>query len=102
MAKQAVAVRGVPIKLACQAFVISESCYRYESKQSAENDEIADWLIRLTDNNRNWGFGLCYLYLRKVKGFGWNHKRVYPSTGCWSSTCGSSRARGWCATSPSP
>jgi putative transposase len=77
MAKQAVAVRGVPIKLACQAFVISEGCYRYESKQSAENDEVADWLIRLTDNNRNWGFGLCYLYLRNVKGFGWNHKRVY-------------------------
>ena len=29
-----------------------------------------------TDNNRNWGFGLCYLYLRNVKGFGWNHKRI--------------------------
>jgi hypothetical protein len=24
-------------------------------------------LIKLTDNHRNWGFGLCYLYLRKVK-----------------------------------
>ena len=24
----------------------------------------------------NWGFGLCYLYLRNLKGFGWNHKRV--------------------------
>jgi putative transposase len=34
-------------------------------------------LIRLTDNNRNWGFGLCYLYLRNVKNFGWNHKRIY-------------------------
>ena len=22
-------------------------------------------------------FGLCFLYLRNVKGFGWNHKRVY-------------------------
>jgi len=31
----------------------------------------------LTDNHRNWGFGPCYLYLRNVKGFGWNHKRVY-------------------------
>ena len=39
--------------------------------------EIADWLVRLTDNQRNWGFGLCFLYLRNVKGFGWNHKRVY-------------------------
>jgi putative transposase len=34
-------------------------------------------LLRLTDNHRNWGFGLCFLYLRNVKGFGWNHKRVY-------------------------
>jgi transposase InsO family protein len=34
-------------------------------------------LIRLTDNNRNWGFGLFYLYLRNVTNFGWNHKRIY-------------------------
>ena len=33
--------------------------------------------MALTDNNRNWGFGLCFLYLRNVKGFEWNHKRVY-------------------------
>ncbi len=32
---------------------------------------------RFDDNHRNWGFGLCFLYLRNVKGFGWNHKRVY-------------------------
>jgi putative transposase len=38
---------------------------------------VVTWLIRLTDNHRNWGFGLCYLYLRNVKGFKWNHKRVY-------------------------
>ena len=38
---------------------------------------IADWLTRLTHNQRNWGFGLCFLHLRNVKGFGWNHKRVY-------------------------
>lgn len=39
--------------------------------------KIAEWLVRLTDNQRNWGFGLCFLYLRNVTGFGWNHKRVY-------------------------
>jgi putative transposase len=33
--------------------------------------------VRLTNNQRNWGFGLCFLYLRNVKGFKWNHKRVY-------------------------
>jgi putative transposase len=42
-----------------------------------ENEEIADWLLRLTQAHRNWGFLLCFLYLRNVKGFGWNHKRVY-------------------------
>ncbi|QPQ94866.1 hypothetical protein I6G78_00370 (plasmid) [Burkholderia glumae] len=39
---------------------------------------MANWLLRLTDSHRNWGFGLCFLYLRNVKGFGWNHKREYP------------------------
>ena len=39
--------------------------------------EIADWLEKLTGKRRTWGFGLCFLYLRNVKGFGWNHKRVY-------------------------
>ena len=53
-----------------------ETCYRYQAKLSAENAVIADWLIRLTTNQRNWGFGLCFLYLLNVKGFGWNHKRV--------------------------
>jgi len=50
---------------------------RYQPKLSSENQVIADWLIRLTHNQRNWGFGLCYLFLRNVKGFSWNHKRVY-------------------------
>jgi putative transposase len=59
------------------AFGISETCYRYQPKLSDENAEIADWLVRLTYNQRNWGFGLCFLHLRNVKGFGWNHKRVY-------------------------
>ena len=52
---------------------IRESCYRYERKLSDENAQIADWLEKLTDNRRTWGFGLCFLYLRNVKGFGWNY-----------------------------
>jgi len=77
MAKQAVEHKGVSIRLACFIFAISETCYRYHPKLSSENAEIADWLIRLTHNQRNWGIGLCFLFLRNVKGFGWNHKRVY-------------------------
>ena len=34
----------MPVKWACDAFSISETCYRYEAKLQTENDEIADWL----------------------------------------------------------
>lgn len=77
MAKRAVADRGISIRLACELFHVSQTCYRYEARKNVENETIAEWLVRLTDNNRNWGFGLCYLYLRNVKGYKWNHKRVY-------------------------
>lgn len=63
--------------MACRIFRISETCYHYQAKLDGENELVADWLTRLTDNNRNRGFGLCFLYLRNVKGFKWNHKRVY-------------------------
>ena len=77
MAQLAVQERGVSIRLACAAFQVSQTCYRYIAKADTENEEIANWLLRLTDNHRSWGFGLCFLYLRNVRGFGWNHKHVY-------------------------
>ena len=77
MAVRAVAQHGVSIALACRTFQISETCYRYERKLGDENAEIAEWLVKLTSSRRTWGFGLCFLYLRNAKGFGWNHKRVY-------------------------
>ena len=73
----AVMQRGTSIALACRTFQISETCYRYSPVLSDENEEIADWLERLSENKRTWGFGLCFLYLRNVQGYGWNHKRVY-------------------------
>ena len=69
MAQWAVTQRSATINLACQAFGISQTYYRYKAKLDAENSVIADWLVRLTNNQRNWGFGLCFLYLRNVKGF---------------------------------
>ena len=77
MVQQAVQHCGMSIRLACAAFGISETCYRYQAKHSTENAEIADHLLHLTHQQRNWGFGLCFLYLRNVKGHPWNHKRVY-------------------------
>ena len=77
MASWAVKVRGSSINRACELFGVSQTCYRYRPKLSGENEQIAQWLLRVTDNQRNWGFGLCYLFLRNVKGYVWNHKRVY-------------------------
>lgn len=77
MAEEAVLKHGVSIARAWRTFQINETYYRYERKLSDDNTEIADWLVRLTTNRRSWGFGLCFLYLRNVKGFEWNHKRVY-------------------------
>lgn len=77
MAKRAVTERGLSIRLACEAFGISQTCYRYQAKLSSDNALIADWLLRLTYTNRCWGFGLCFLYLRNVRGLPFNHIRVY-------------------------
>jgi len=77
MAQQCVEAGRLSIKAACLAFAISPTCYRYAAKLNAENEVIADWLVRLTTSQRNWGFGLCFLYLRNVKSFSWSHMRVY-------------------------
>jgi putative transposase len=77
MAVTAVAQKDVSIALACRTFGISETCYRYEGKLSDENERIATLLLGIVQVHRTWGFGLCFLYLRNVKGHSWNHKRVY-------------------------
>lgn len=77
MVEQSIIKHKITIKLAYSAFKISETCYRYKPKLSSENEIIADWLLRLTTTHKQWGFGLCFLYLRNIKVFMWNHKRVY-------------------------
>ena len=67
------ALRGVSIALACRTFEVSETCYRYSAKLNDENEQIADLLIGLTRAKKTWGFGLCFLYLRNVRGHRWNH-----------------------------
>jgi putative transposase len=64
VARWAVEEKGLSIRLACEAFGLSQSGYRYHPQRNVEYQRIADWLVRLTDNQRNWGFE-------------WNHKRVY-------------------------
>jgi putative transposase len=58
MARQEVTERAVPITLACEAFRISETCYRYQPKKEAEDALIERWLILLTDQHNNWSAGL--------------------------------------------
>ncbi|EXJ09005.1 Integrase core domain protein [Nitrincola nitratireducens] len=77
MARAAIQRHGISIRFACITMGISESCFHYQCKLSGENALVADWLLRLTETHRRWGFGLCFLYLRNVKHFTWNHKRVY-------------------------
>jgi putative transposase len=65
------------VNFICVCFNISRSSYYYQPKLNNENEVIADWLLRLTTAHMRWGFKLCFMYLRNIKGFKWNHKRVY-------------------------
>ena len=77
MAKKGVAKGGISVRLAYVVYGISETCCRYQATLDGENALVAGWLLKLTQTHKRWGFGLCFLYLRKVKGYAWNHKRVY-------------------------
>ena len=59
MAETAVARRGASIALACRAFGVSETCYRYGPKLRAEKEEIADLLVGLTVARKTWGGSAC-------------------------------------------
>jgi len=48
----AVTERSDMVKLACQAFGISQACCRYKAELDAEYNVIADWLPRLMNNQR--------------------------------------------------
>lgn len=69
MAHWAVLDKCISIRRACYIFKVSETCYRYCAKGSDTNELITDWLLRLSYANKNWGFGLCFLFLRNIKGF---------------------------------
>jgi putative transposase len=77
MVQEVVTNKKLSIVSACRASLISETCYRYRLKLSVEDEKIADLLLGLTQNQRNWEFGLCFLHLRNVHAYRWNHKRVY-------------------------
>lgn len=48
----------------------------YSAVLSDANEEITDWLERLTANKQNWGFGLCFCTCNTQR-YGRNHKPVH-------------------------
>ena len=67
-AENAVAMTGGGIALACRAFGVSETCFRYSPRRDDENEQIAALLVGLTKIHKTRGFGLCFPHLRNVKG----------------------------------
>jgi putative transposase len=59
--------KGASIRLACAAVGFSETWYRYRPKLSEDNAEIADWFIRLTRNQENWGVWFVLSISRQCK-----------------------------------
>lgn len=39
------------MQVACGVFLIRESCHPYKSRQSAQNEGVVNWLMRLTDQD---------------------------------------------------
>jgi putative transposase len=77
MAMNIKAEHGFSISGVCRLMKISQTCYRYKPKLNADNERMADWLVRLRTTHRAGAFGLCFLYLCNVKGWEFNHKRIY-------------------------
>lgn len=84
MAKREVEAGGLSIRVACQTFQVSQSCYRYEGKIGEENDESSIWQLKLTDNHRNWSFGLCLLFLRRSGNWAGTTGGSTGHTGNWN------------------
>jgi len=76
MAKAVLKTQNLSIRLLCEAFGVSKTAFHYQAKMPAEDQLIETWLLKLTKAHKRWGFGLCFDYLRNVKKFPWNHKRV--------------------------
>ena len=77
MAMDAVAKHQFSASRACRLFCISKTTYNYIRKLDDNNHLITKLLLEITEEHRTWGFQLCYLHIRNVLGFIFNHKRVY-------------------------
>ena len=71
--------RQLSISSACKLTGISEKRFRHIPSNTEVNTMIANKLIELTHTKgqATWGFRLCYLHIRNVLGWKYNHKRIY-------------------------
>ena len=65
MAQNLVKDKGLSIRFACQVFGISETCYRHKATLSGENLALADWLLRLSQAKKRWGFWPMFSVLKR-------------------------------------
>lgn len=77
MARDAVISHRFSIARVCRLFCISKTTYNYVRKHDDDNQLITTLLLEITEEHRTWGFQLCYLHIRNVLGFKFNHKRIY-------------------------
>ena len=95
MAHWAVEHKSSSVTLACVAFGISQTCFHYQAKLSSENEVIAEWLIRLTTAQRNWGFGLCFCICAMSKALAGIINVCIEFIVSWNSICESNRKSVW-------
>ena len=60
MARTLVSRHGFAVRLACRTVGISTSSYYYQSKGKAEDEQIADCLIKLTQANKRWALNYAF------------------------------------------
>ena len=79
MAQQLHNDKNISIRASCELMSISEKRFRHIPTRAQANAMIAAKLIELTTTKgqNTWGFRLCYLHIRNVLGWKYNHKRIY-------------------------
>ena len=75
---------SVSMLIVCDVLSISAAGYHYQAKLSDENEEIADWLLRLTETHKRWGFGLCFYFYAIARALNGITSAFTVSTESWS------------------
>jgi putative transposase len=78
MAQQLKDQHALTIRAACNLAQVSETCFRYTSKNDEVNQMLTAKLIEITNtvHQENWGFKMCYQHIRINCGLRYNRKRI--------------------------